>query len=92
MKCCRVVCDTAEGIRECVLHLPADATIAAAIDAAILVLGEAAADWHGAATGIYGRICSRQHVPADGDRIERYRALKLDPRGSRRARAAKAPR
>jgi putative ubiquitin-RnfH superfamily antitoxin RatB of RatAB toxin-antitoxin module len=32
-------------------------------------------------------VYSREHVPADGDRIELYRALKIDPRSSRRARA-----
>jgi putative ubiquitin-RnfH superfamily antitoxin RatB of RatAB toxin-antitoxin module len=92
MKCCRLVCDTAEGIRECVLELAPEATIAAALEAAMVVLGESVADWHGAATGIYGRIYSRQHVPADGDRIELYSPLEVDPRSNRRARAAKAPR
>jgi putative ubiquitin-RnfH superfamily antitoxin RatB of RatAB toxin-antitoxin module len=89
-KSCRVVCDTPQGLRECVLQLPAEASIAAALQAARLVLGEQAADWDSAATGIYGRVYPRQHVPADGDRIELYRALQLDPRSSRRARAAKA--
>jgi len=90
MKCCSVVCDTAEGIRQCDLNLRAEATIAEALDAAAALLGEGAADWRGAATGIYGRVYGREHVPADGDRIELYRALKVDPRSSRRARAAKA--
>jgi putative ubiquitin-RnfH superfamily antitoxin RatB of RatAB toxin-antitoxin module len=89
-KCCRVVCDTQKGIRECVLQLPEAATIAAVLEAARPVLGEWAADWDSAVTGIYGRIYTRQHVPADGDRIELYRALQVDPRCSRRARAAKA--
>jgi putative ubiquitin-RnfH superfamily antitoxin RatB of RatAB toxin-antitoxin module len=89
-KCCRVVCDTQNGIRECVLQLPEAATIAAVLEAARPVLGEWAADWDSAVTGIYGRIYTRQHVPADGDRIELYRALHVDPRCSRRARAAKA--
>ncbi len=92
IKSLQVVCDTAQGIRQCELQLPPDATIAAAIEAAILVLGAAAADWHGAATGIYGRIYPREHVPAHGDRIELYRALKIDPRSSRQARAAKGRR
>jgi putative ubiquitin-RnfH superfamily antitoxin RatB of RatAB toxin-antitoxin module len=88
-KWCRIVCDTRQGIRECLLELPAEATIAEALEAARLVLGEAA-DWDSAATGIYGREYARQHVPSDGDRIELYRTLQLDPRSSRRARAAKA--
>lgn len=92
MKRCLFVCDTAEGIRECVLQLAPEATIAAALDAAMVVFGETAADWQGAPTGIYGRILPRQHVPADGDRIELYRPLEVDPRSNRRVRAAKAPR
>jgi len=89
MKCCRVVCDTAQGIAQCEVQLRAEATIAEALEAAMRLLGEQAADWRGAATGIYGRVYGREHVPADGDRIELYRALKIDPRSSRRARAAK---
>jgi len=90
MKCCRVVCDTPQGITECDVNLRTEATIAEALEAAMRQLGEGAADWRGAATGIYGRLYAREHVPADGDRIELYRALKVDPRSSRRARAAKA--
>jgi len=87
-KSCDVVCDTPDGVRECTLHLPAEATIAAALEAARPLLGEAAADWAAAATGIFGRVCPREYVPADGDRIEIYRSLLVDPRSSRRARAA----
>jgi putative ubiquitin-RnfH superfamily antitoxin RatB of RatAB toxin-antitoxin module len=87
-KYCQVVCDTRQGIRECRLELPAGATIAEALQAARLVLGEAC-DWDSAATGIYGRQYARDHVPSDGDRIELYRTLQLDPRSSRRVRAAK---
>jgi hypothetical protein len=92
MKCCRVVCDTAQGIVECDVHLHAEATIAEALESAMQILGEAAADWRGAATGIYGRVCAREQVPADGDRIEVYRALLLDPRSSRRQRATRGRR
>jgi putative ubiquitin-RnfH superfamily antitoxin RatB of RatAB toxin-antitoxin module len=42
--------------------------------------------WEGA-VGIYGALCDRDAVPADGDRIEIYRPLKADPKESRRARA-----
>ncbi len=86
-KRCRVVCDTPAGVRECTLELPESATIATALAAARAQLGEAGIDWECAATGIYGRVCQRGHVPADGDRIELYRALLVDPRESRRARA-----
>ena len=91
-KRCSVACDTPAGILVCELDLPDDATIAVALSGARRVLGERAADWEHAATGIYGRVCSRAHVPAHGDRIELYRPLKLDPRAKRRARVAQAQR
>ncbi|MDX1517005.1 MAG: RnfH family protein [Woeseiaceae bacterium] len=37
--------------------------------------------------GIWGRIVDRQTVVADGDRIELYRPLAIDPREARRQRA-----
>jgi putative ubiquitin-RnfH superfamily antitoxin RatB of RatAB toxin-antitoxin module len=63
-----------------------------ALDAARRLLGDAAADWAHAATGIYGRALGREYIPADGDRIELYRPLRIDPRAKRRARAAQAAR
>jgi putative ubiquitin-RnfH superfamily antitoxin RatB of RatAB toxin-antitoxin module len=89
-KRCSVACDTPAGILVCELDLPDDATIALALSGARRVLGERAADWEHAATGIYGRLYSRTHIPAHGDRIELYRPLKLDPRAKRRARAVQA--
>jgi uncharacterized protein len=89
-KRCSVACDTPAGILLCELDLPDDATIALALSGARRVLGERAADWEHAATGIYGRLYSRTHIPAHGDRIELYRPLKLDPRAKRRARAVQA--
>jgi len=91
-KRCSVACDTAAGILLCELELADDATIAMALDAARLELGDAVADWAHAATGIYGRALGREHIPYDGDRIELYRSIKLDPRAKRRARAAQAAR
>jgi uncharacterized protein len=88
-KICQVVCDSAQGVRECALQLPDEANITQALVEARRALGECAVDWESAPTGIYGRMVSRQHVPNDGDRIELYRALQLDPRSSRRARAAR---
>jgi uncharacterized protein len=89
-KRCSVACDTPGGILLCELELPDDASIAVALQGARRALGEAAADWDHAATGIYGRALGRGHIPADGDRIELYRPLTIDPRASRRARAVKA--
>jgi putative ubiquitin-RnfH superfamily antitoxin RatB of RatAB toxin-antitoxin module len=90
VKRCSVACDTANGILHCELELPAAATIADALTVARAQWGEAAADWAHAAVGIYGCVERRDRIPADGDRIEIYRALAIDPRARRRARAAAA--
>lgn len=45
-----------------------------------------------AAVGIFGVVCAREFVFADGDRIEIYRPLAVDPRAARRERAAGAKR
>jgi putative ubiquitin-RnfH superfamily antitoxin RatB of RatAB toxin-antitoxin module len=76
----------------CELALPDDATIAAALSGARRELGDGAADWEHAATGIYGNVCARDHIWADGDRIELYRSLQIEPRAQRRVRAAQAAR
>lgn len=85
-KRCRVVCDTVAGLRECELTLPDGADIRAALEAARARLGEHGVDWDGAATGIFGRALGRSHVFVDGDRIELYRPLPVDPRQARRER------
>jgi len=90
MKRCSVACDTPEGILACELELPEGATIALALVAARRLLGESATDWERAATGIWGKVHPREHVPLDGDRIELYRPLKVDARASRRLRAARS--
>ena len=91
-KRCTVACDTPGGILACELDLPDDATIAVAVSLARHVLGDSAADWEHAATGVYGTVYARAHIPADGDRIELYRPLNIDPRAQRRARAEQAVR
>ena len=40
------------------------------------------------AVGIWGRVVAREQVLADGDRIEIYRPLDIDPREARRRLAA----
>jgi len=86
-KRCRMVCDTERGVLTCELELPDRATIGDAIAAARVQLG-AVADWDAAPTGIFGEPHTRDYVPADGDRIELYRPLQVDPRTRRRARVA----
>ncbi len=87
MKRVRVLCDTPGGFIDCTLELPDPATIGEALAAAHALLGRpelAAAD---AATGVDGRVRPRSYVPAHGERVEIYRALRVDPRAQRRVRA-----
>jgi len=41
--------------------------------------------------GIFGRRVAPEHRLTEGDRIEIYRPLQVDPRASRRARAKRVP-
>jgi putative ubiquitin-RnfH superfamily antitoxin RatB of RatAB toxin-antitoxin module len=38
-------------------------------------------------TGVWGRLAERNHVLVDGDRVELYRPLEMDPREARRLKA-----
>ena len=80
----------------CELSLPLDATIGAALLQAHRQLQaqgiEAGIDWDSAATGLWGVRRERDAVPRDGDRIEVYRPLTVDPRRRRRQRAGEARR
>jgi putative ubiquitin-RnfH superfamily antitoxin RatB of RatAB toxin-antitoxin module len=92
LKHCTVACDTPSGILSCELQLPDDATIEQALAAARTQLGDEAADWERGATGVYGKLRERGYRWIDGDRIELYRPLQLDPKARRRERARrKAP-
>jgi putative ubiquitin-RnfH superfamily antitoxin RatB of RatAB toxin-antitoxin module len=72
------------------VELPLNATVAEAVHQAWLqaVAGGEAGEvpWDSNSLGIFGEPCRREHVPADGDRVEIYRPLSNDPRASRRAR------
>jgi uncharacterized protein len=46
--------------------------------------------WQSAPVGIFGELRARSDVPAEGDRIELYRALPRDPRAERRERVRQA--
>ena len=72
---------------EVALRLPMGATIADAIDRAGANLRLAAADLSRCPVGIFGKRARRDTVLADGDRVELYRPLKVDPKQARRQRA-----
>ncbi len=92
--------DVWQGVLE--LDLPEGATVADALDAARVWLraqgqssagtaGAAdAAEWRTGATGIFGEVCGRDRHLQNGDRVELYRSLIVDPKAARRARAAAA--
>ena len=49
-------------------------------------------DWDHAAVGIFGHACGRATRLREGDRVEIYRPLQVDPRESRRRRVAEGGR
>ena len=65
------------------LSVPAGSTVREAVAAAGLPAG--------GKFGIFGMIVAPDARVADGDRIEVYRPLKLDPKEARRRRARKQP-
>lgn len=70
------------------ITLPADTTVADAIAASGLE-SEFAIDVSGLATGIWSKIVARDAALRDGDRVELYRPLVVDPKEARRRRASK---
>jgi uncharacterized protein len=94
-KRCTVVYATRERQHSWNLELPAQASVAEALDAA---RQQAMADpdgarcveevpWESAPVGIFGELVDRAYVAEEGDRIEIYRPLQHDPRLMRRERA-----
>ena len=65
--------------------LPAGATLAQALDASGLLAAHAI-DLTTCALGIWGRKQPATQPLRDGDRVEVYRALKVDPKEARRLR------
>lgn len=70
------------------MDLPSGATVADAIAAARRRAPDIPQETAGLNVGIWGRIADRAEVLSDGDRVEIYRPLKLDPREARRRYAA----
>jgi len=86
MKHCTVAFATPERQWLWQVRLPDGATVADALAEARARSAGSAVPWD-ADVGIFGELCERSAVPRDGDRIELYRPLKLDPKESRRERA-----
>ena len=93
-KRCQVVYATRPSQLVWTVELTESATVGDALSAAReIATRDVAADaepldvpWNTASVGIFGQVCARSTVPADGDRIEIYRPLAADPRERRRER------
>lgn len=70
------------------LAIPAGATVGEAIELSGIADEFPEHDLSACRTGIWGRFVERDHVPEDGDRIEIYRPLRIEPREARRRLAA----
>jgi len=70
------------------LRLPEGCTAGQALEASGLLARHPELDLRREALGIHGRRVSAAHVLTDGDRVEVYRPLEIDPKEARRARAA----
>ena len=79
-----VVYATRGAVDAVTVELQPGATVRDAIQAAGLKAG--------AALGIFGKQVAADTVLADGDRVEIYRPLRLDPKERRRERARRARR
>lgn len=68
------------------IHLPPGSTVADALLAS-KVEEECAINLDALRVGIWSKAVDRSAMLADGDRVEIYRPLKIDPKEARRARA-----
>ena len=76
-------------VREWVLELPAGATVRDALQACGLAAEDAPGAAGPAAVGIWGRAAGLDAELVGQDRVEVYRALKVDPKVARRERFAR---
>ena len=70
------------------IEIAADTTVLDAIQASG-ILGQCPTDFIPAGLGVFGRCVAPEALLRDGDRIELYRPLLIDPKEARRRRAKK---
>ena len=82
-----VACATAE--RQCVLRLclPAGSTVMQAVEQSGILRELPEVEFDPAQLGVFSRRVAPDDVLHDGDRVEIYRPLTLDPKDARRRRA-----
>ena len=73
-------------VRQCVLVLPAGATVLQAVEASGIRGDEPTLPAGAPDFGIWGRKVGPDQVLRDGDRVEVYRPLRVDPKVARRER------
>lgn len=66
------------------IELADGATIAEALERSGLARQYPAENIESLPVGVWGRVTDRAHVLSDGDRVEIYRPLQIDPREARR--------
>ena len=66
------------------ITLPEGATVADAIAESLLAQSFLEQDFESLSVGIWGHTVTKEHVLTDGDRVEIYRDLEIDPREARR--------
>jgi putative ubiquitin-RnfH superfamily antitoxin RatB of RatAB toxin-antitoxin module len=87
-----VACSPRAGVAtEVALELAAGATAIAAIRASGLLERFAELDLSVQAIGVWGRACALDAPLREGDRVEIYRPLAMDPNQARRLRAQRTP-
>ena len=69
------------------VELPDGATVADAIDASAIAQQFPGVDFGDLQAGLWGKSVERACEVRDGDRVELYRPLEMDPRAARRLRA-----
>ena len=82
-----VVFGTLESQQLVSVSMPSGSTVADALEMSKIGAAFPDADIDGLPTGIWGRPVDRDPTLADGDRVEVYRELEIDPKESRRLRA-----
>ena len=82
-----VVFGTLESQRLVSVSMPSGSTVADALEMSKIGAAFPDSNIAGLPTGIWGRPVDRDQTLADGDRVEVYRELEIDPKESRRLRA-----
>lgn len=68
------------------LQLPPGSRLADAVRASAVLAGHSDAAVDALEIGVWGRKCPADHMLRDGDRVELYRPLRVDPKVARRER------